>query len=128
MDGEPIAYLDAITIDCEDPDSLADFWVAMLGTKEASREGDPVQYIDLEPAAGAPTIRLQRVPEAKTVKNRVHIDLMVEDIDDATRKVEDLGAMRRPDGDFDEYGVGWRVMQDPEGNEFCLLFSRSTDV
>ncbi len=125
MDREPIAYLDAVTIDCTDPDTLADFWCAVFGTREDSREGDPVQYIDLEPAAGAPTIRLQRVPEAKSLKNRLHIDLMVEDVEETTQRVRAIGATRSPMGDYAEYGVGWRVMLDPEGNEFCLVYKKS---
>ncbi len=115
-----IADLEAVTIDCRDPETLAGFWSAVFGATVDSREGDPVQYIDLV-AAGIPTIRLQRAPEPKTVKDRIHLDLSVSDLDVASARVEALGASRAADHDISEYGVTFRVMLDPEGNEFCLV-------
>lgn len=120
MDTNPIGSLDAVTIDCSDPHLLAAFWCAVFATEVDTIEGDPAHYIDLLPAAGAPTIRLQRVPEPKTVKDRVHLDIMVDDVDAAARRASDLGAKRMDDQDFREYGVRFIVMLDPEGNEFCL--------
>ena len=71
-----------------------------------------------------PIIRLQRVPEPKTVKDRIHLDLSVTDLDAATARVEAIGATRASSEDFFEYGVSFRVMLDPEGNEFCLVVPR----
>lgn len=67
----------------------------------------------------------QRVPESKVVKNRSHLDLHVNDVDAITALIERLGGSRGRD--FDEYGYRWRVMQDPEGNEFCLVHLRPRD-
>lgn len=117
----PVGSLDAVTIDCSDPDLMAAFWAEVFGTAIDTIEGEPAHYIDLLPAAGAPTLRMQRVPEPKTVKDRIHIDVMVDDLDLAMKRVQELGASRADDVEFAEYGVRFRVMLDPEGNEFCLV-------
>jgi predicted enzyme related to lactoylglutathione lyase len=116
-----VGRLDSVTIDCGDPERLAAFWSAVFGTRVKWRGGDPVQYLDLAATAASPTIRFQRVPEPKTVKDRIHLDLRVDDIDEATVRVVALGATRVEQGDFLEYDVAFRVMLDPEGNEFCLV-------
>ncbi len=120
----PIGGLDAITIDCADPTRLADFWAAVFGTHHGEASGEN-HYVDLAPVPGVPTIRFQRVPEPKTVKNRLHLDVSVVDLDEACTRVEALGGTRRPVGDISEYGYAWRVMADPEGNEFCLVIAPS---
>lgn len=126
MDGlgasSPIGRLGAVIIDCADPERLAAFWGSLLGVKVSGRLGDPPQYVDLEPPSGIPYLGFQRVPEPKGVKNRVHIDLNVDDVDRATQRIEGLGGARASVGDVREYGYAWRVMADPEGNEFCLIF------
>jgi predicted enzyme related to lactoylglutathione lyase len=119
--GHRIARLDSVTIDCRDPERLAAFWASVFGTAEAWRGGDPVQYIDLGSTAGSPVLRFQRVPEPKTVKDRIHLDLRVDDVEEACRRVISLGGARVEQGDFREYDVVFRVMLDPEGNEFCLV-------
>ncbi len=120
-DGTRIARLDSVTIDCRDPERLASFWSSVFETAEAWRGGDPVQYIDLGSTDGSPVLRFQRVPELKTVKDRIHLDLRVDDIEEASRRVIGLGGTRVEQGDFREYDVVFRVMLDPEGNEFCLV-------
>ena len=82
---------------------------------------------------GGPQIVFQRVPEPKTIKNRLHFDLLVEDVDDACTRIQALGGRRRDDHDFHnaepmpapivEPGRSWRRMADPQGNEFCLIYS-----
>ena len=119
-----IARLDTVTIDCNDPEKLATFWAAVFGTQEEWRGGDPVQYIDLSETDGSPKLRFQRVPEAKTVKDRIHLDLRVDDIDEVAAQVIALGAERAPSDDFREHSVVFRVMLDPEGNEFCLVMEK----
>ena len=123
MNGERprIARLDSVTIDCHDPEHLAAFWASVFGTTEGWRGGDPVQYIDLRATDGSPVLRFQRVPEPKTVKDRIHLDLRVDDIEDACGRVIGLGGARAEHADFHEYDVAFRVMLDPEGNEFCLV-------
>jgi predicted enzyme related to lactoylglutathione lyase len=120
-DGHRVARLDSVTIDCHDPERLALFWGSMFGTAEEWRGGDPVQYVDLAETDGSPVLRLQRVPEPKTVKDRIHLDLRVDDIEDASRRVVELGGARLEQDDIHEYDVVFRVMLDPEGNEFCLV-------
>ncbi len=66
------------------------------------------------------TLTLQRVPETKTVKNRMHIDLLVDDIAAEVSRLESLGATRLTPEPHQEFGQTWYVLTDPEGNEFCL--------
>lgn len=126
MDGfsasSPVARLGAVIIDCRDPERLAAFWGALLGVKVGGRLGDPPQYVDLEPLSEGPYLGFQRVPEPKGVKNRVHLDLNVDDVERATQRIEALGGARASVQDVREYGYAWRVMLDPEENEFCLIF------
>ena len=122
---EAIGRLDLIQIDCADPTALAEFWCRMLGTTIKSVLGDPPHYVNLasplDPPSG-PTLAFQRVSEPKTLKNRLHFDVAVDDVESATVQVEALGGRRAPSEDFDEYGFRWRVMSDPDGNEFCLIY------
>ena len=62
---------------------------------------------------------LQKVPEPNKVKNRVHIDLDVPSLDAAVSRVRELGGHILKE--FNEYGINWAVMTDPDGNEFCLV-------
>ena len=118
----PIGRLWMIQVSAADPEWIAAFWAVVLGVAVENRLGDPLQYVNLghtEP--GAPRISFQRVPEPKIVKNRLHFDLLVDDIDEACRRIEALGGHRRDDHDFHEHGYSWRRMADPDGNEFCLV-------
>ena len=65
------------------------------------------------------------MPEPKTQKTRVHLDLKVEDLEEATATVERLGGSRGVD--IQEYGYSWRTMADPEGNEFCMVPARASE-
>ena len=67
----------------------------------------------------APAIGVQRVPERKETKNRVHVDLEVEDLEAATRWIRGHGGSRVADHRLGD--LHWRVMADPEGNEFCVV-------
>lgn len=137
-----------VTFDCADPAKLAAFWAEALGY----RLQDPPDGFDTWPAAlaawGVPEsewnsasalvdpegkgarVYFQRVPESKTVKNRVHLDLRVSDgpgipverkreqIAPTVAKLVGLGATEV--GEVEDMGSVWTVMQDPEGNEFCI--------
>jgi Glyoxalase-like domain len=116
-----------ITFDCADPYKLAGFWKLVTGYQEDPENGnepdDPEAY--LAGPGGQPGLLFVTVPEPKTVKNRVHLDLAPTDRtrDQEVERVLALGATlvadhRRPDG------LGWVVLADPEGNEFCI--ERST--
>jgi predicted enzyme related to lactoylglutathione lyase len=120
---DPLGNVDALTIDCADPLELARFWGAVLGAGIDSTLGDEPHYVDLEPAPGVPVMRFQRVPDQKVTKNRLHLDIMVEDLDRACARVEALGGSRAPGRPVTEYGWTWIVMHDPEQNEFCLGIS-----
>lgn len=97
--------------------SAARFRSAITDTSPA-----PPAYRCLLGREGGPGICFQRVPESKTVKNRVHLDIVVADVERATALIEDLGGRKRGEpSDFHEGGWRWRMMADPEGNEFCLV-------
>jgi predicted enzyme related to lactoylglutathione lyase len=113
-----------VTIDCADPYALAGFWAeALEGTLgEDDKPGDPEALVD---SAGVSLLFI-RVPEGKSVKNRVHLDLQPQDRsrDEEVERLLALGATvvgdhRRPDG------TGWVTMTDLEGNEFCVERSRA---
>jgi predicted enzyme related to lactoylglutathione lyase len=112
----------SLCIDSPDPDRIATFWAAALGWRRTHGEPDEVV---LEPPAGSPEdgvspdLLFLRVPEAKTVKNRLHIDLRPDDRDAEVARLEALGATRASVGQGDE--VTWVVLADPDGNEFCVL-------
>ncbi|XVS64310.1 VOC family protein [Actinosynnema sp. CA-299493] len=108
-----------ITVDCRDPYELAGFWSQVTGQPLTDEDfpGDPEVLIALPDGPGLLFIR---VPEPKSVKNRVHLDLQPDTTRDAeVERLLGIGAalvsdMRRPDG------KGWVVLADPEGNEFCV--------
>jgi catechol 2,3-dioxygenase-like lactoylglutathione lyase family enzyme len=116
MDG--IGWIGFVTIDCADPERLAAWWGDLLGLK-VGRRGGP--YVELErPRAGVPrpTLVFQRVPEPKVGKARIHLDIVVADLEAATRRALALGASIAEDLASED---PWLVMRDPEGNEFCLI-------
>ncbi|BAU82538.1 glyoxalase_2 multi-domain protein [Streptomyces laurentii] len=113
-----------VTIDCSDAYALASFWAEVLDSQvsDDDKPGDPEALVD-SPGAGLLFIQ---VPEGKSVKNRVHLDLSPQDRtrDEEVARVLALGATlvddrRRPDG------TGWAVLADPEGNEFCVERSQA---
>jgi predicted enzyme related to lactoylglutathione lyase len=114
---DPPAPVLTVTMDAADPEALAPFWAAALGYRVAGAEGDYVALVPL--AGGGPNVLLQQVPEPKSGKNRVHLDLKVPDIEAEAARLESLGA-RRTAGPVSELGSRWIVMADPEGNEFCV--------
>ena len=107
-----------LIIDANDIDALAGFWSAVLGWKETDRDADVVVISD--PAGSKPTLLFARVPEAKTVKNRLHIDVNPVGCDQA-EELERLLALGATRVDVGQGDVSWIVLADPEGNEFCLL-------
>jgi len=123
MESEPVGRLRWIQVDSVDPERSAAFWAKALGVDVVARLGDPPQFVNLAAAEpGAPQVCFQRVPESKVVKNRVHLDLHVADVETASARVEALGGRRRDDHDSHEHGYSWRRMADPEDNEFCLVY------
>lgn len=118
-------------IDCADPHRLAQFWCSVLDYEihEADDElimiGPPTgPEREGRPGPVPPVLTFVRVPEGKTTKNRMHIDLSPadRDQDDEVRRLLDLGAEHTDVGQGDD--VSWVVLADPEGNEFCVLATR----
>jgi hypothetical protein len=112
-----------VCVDCFNPDRLATFWAAALGWRRTHSEPDEVV---IEPPQGTPEdgvvpdLLFLRVPEAKIVKNRLHLDLRPVDQDAEVARLVALGARRAAVGQVDAE-VGWVVLVDPEDNEFCVL-------
>jgi len=104
-----------ITIDCADPKGLAEFWTAALGTTVAQDHGD---FLMLAPPEGGLTVGLQRVPEPRAGKNRVHVDFGCEDRQAEVARLVELGA--KEVAEHEVPGLAWTVLVDPEGNEFCV--------
>ena len=111
-----------ICVDSGDPRRIAAFWEQALGWRRTYDSDDEVA---LEPPAGSredgvsPDILFLRVPEAKSVKNRLHIDVRPVDQGAEVARLEALGAVRTDVGQGD--AQTWVVLADPDGNEFCVL-------
>jgi Glyoxalase-like domain len=137
-----------VVFDCADPNRLATFWAGALGYRLQDPpegysswqdwlrdQGIPEDHWNdasavVDPEGRHPRIYFQRVPEAKTVKNRVHLDLNIsggpgvpletrkQRVDAEVGRLLGLGATRLRV--VEERGEYWTVMQDLEGNEFCV--------
>jgi len=115
-----------IAIDAADPRRIAGFWAAVLGWRVVEEEAD---LVSIAPAGAAwPSIDVVRVPEPKTVKNRLHLDLRADGSTtaDEVERVLGLGARHADVGQDPE--SSWTVLADPEGNEFCILSRSVQDV
>jgi catechol 2,3-dioxygenase-like lactoylglutathione lyase family enzyme len=106
-----------VTIDCRSPSPLVHFWAAALGYEIQADDDKHGSLTD--PNGIGPRILFQVVPEEKAVKNRVHLDVEVPDRAAEIERLVELGGSRVRD--VEEDGEAWTVMQDPEGNEFCIF-------
>ncbi|WP_137233198.1 VOC family protein [Streptomyces sp. BPSDS2] len=119
-----ISVVQNVAIDCANAYELARFWSGVTGRPLHPEDGPGSRETQVLLAEG-PVLHFNQVPEAKTVKNRIHLCLRPDTTRD--REVErllELGAAfvadhRNPDGS------GWAILADPEGNEFCVLRSES---
>jgi predicted enzyme related to lactoylglutathione lyase len=128
--------IDAVVFDCRDAAPLARFWAAALGwevgaydEEELGRlaskgiydpEDDPSVVVEPPEDTDLPMLFFTEVAESKQVKNRVHLDLQADaDLEAEVERLESLGAAIRNWAEED--GGMWCVMQDPEGNEFCVM-------
>lgn len=116
--------VEQLSIDASDTMAQGKFWAAVLDLV-VDPDSDEVEcYIaPKNEVAGSliPGILFIRVPERKTIKNRLHLCLRPEDQDAEVERLEALGATRADVGQGDD--VTWIVLADPEGNEFCVLSS-----
>jgi glyoxalase superfamily protein len=123
--------LSELVVDCHDPVALSAFWREVLGYVELSRE-TPDDGIEIGPATGfggaAPTLVFGRVPEPKRDKLRLHLDVNPVDRTQAEELERLLALGARPASVGQSDDEGWHVLQDPEGNEFCLLRRRLPEL
>jgi hypothetical protein len=108
-----------LIVDCNDPEAMASFWCNALGYRILARDEKGVA---IRGATVSPDILFIRVAEPKTVKNRLHFDVCPTDSgqEEELTRLLNLGARRS-----DIIGSGsWVVLEDPEGNEFCLMSKR----
>jgi hypothetical protein len=108
-----------VIVDAADPVGLGRWWATAL---EWVVVNDDPEEFEIRPAPDRmPGLLFARVPEPKTLKNRLHLDFRPDDRDAAVARLLDLGATR---ADVGQGEVSWVVLRDPEGNEFCVLQSR----
>jgi len=121
-----------LAIDCTDPNGLARFWCSVLDYEVQDEDEDDGIVTIGSPMVPEgknrrgpvpPTLTFAHVPEGKTVKNRLHLDVSPTDReqDEEVRRLLGLGARHADVGQGDE---DWVVLADPEGNEFCVLAGR----
>lgn len=107
--------VEMVTIDCADPRTLAEFWSAAAGMATVTGLDDP--FVILKGGSGV-LLALQKVPEPKVGKNRVHLDLLSTDPAADVQRLVGLGATV-----LDQHragGFSWTVLADPEDNVFCV--------
>jgi catechol 2,3-dioxygenase-like lactoylglutathione lyase family enzyme len=121
------ATIGQVTFDCQDPYALARFWSEATGYTEVPDDPNLPEHEEsfIGPDGGHPGLLFIRVPEPKSAKNRLHLDLVPETTrDEEVERLLGLGATmfedhRKPDG------TGWVTLLDPEGNEFCVERSKA---
>lgn len=111
-----ITGLEALAVDCAEPKTVAAFWQRLLGGETTADDDD---FVELR--GGMLPLDFIRVPEPKSVKNRLHLDLRSADAAASIEFALGLGAALADDV-YD--GGDWQVMRDPEGNEFCFVGGR----
>ena len=118
-DTGPVA---AILTDCADPARLGRFWAAAAGYPVAYAE-DHITGLRA-PSGVGPYLEFLRVPDTKTVKNRLHPDVAPYPGDDPAAEIARLRGLDAVPADVGQGDVNWTVLADPEGNEFCVLSPR----
>jgi Glyoxalase-like domain len=108
----------AVTFDCADAAVLAGFWADVLG-RQVAKDPTSEQAVLLPGDASEPRIVFNKVPEPKTVKNRLHLDVLSDTFDAETERLLSLGAQRLRDAQTDK--SRWTTFADTEGNEFDLI-------
>jgi catechol 2,3-dioxygenase-like lactoylglutathione lyase family enzyme len=116
-----IGTLHAVVIDCPDPSALATFYQNLLGFQRIQDEPD---WISIGDGTHRPRIAFQPAPNLRAPRwpdpeypQQLHIDVKVDDVDEAERRALELGARRLPG-----QGMDYRVFADPAGHPFCLVW------
>jgi catechol 2,3-dioxygenase-like lactoylglutathione lyase family enzyme len=108
-----------LSIDCADAAKLAQFWADVLGRQVNPQATAEFAAIDANDSTQGPRLVFHWVPETKTVKNRLHLDLISSELAAETDRLLSLGATRV--NDVEQGGARWTTFLDPEGNEFDLV-------
>ena len=109
----------SVAFDARDAQVAASFWAAALGRTIADGATSDNALINADPAIPGPRISFHRVPEGKTVKNRMHFDLITTDFDAEIDRLAGLGAAKL--NEVNGAVAHWVTLADPEGNEFDLI-------
>jgi predicted enzyme related to lactoylglutathione lyase len=112
------ARLDLV-LDCAEPQQLEAFWRDALGYRVYFSDASVVVLVPDDDTNASPLV-LQQVPEAKVGKNRMHVDLVTDDIEAEVDRVVGLGARRLHEGIRSFGETQWITLADPTGNEFCV--------
>jgi predicted enzyme related to lactoylglutathione lyase len=111
-----------LSIDCADPVAVAQFWSDVLGRPVNPGASEDGAAIDASAPENGPRLTFHKVPEPKTVKNRLHLDLRTNEFEAESERLISLGATRIQD--IEKPAVRWTTFADPEGNEFDLVTSQ----
>lgn len=114
LERDAIPTIGWICLDASDPAFLAEWWSRLLGSGVTRTDQDG----DVHLQVGSLSLLFLRVAEPKRSKNRIHLDLRVKNYEDAIARAHSLGATAADDV---FRGDEWRVLRDPEGNEFCII-------
>ncbi|MGC4897246.1 VOC family protein [Micromonospora sp. DT31] len=109
----------AVVADCADPRAMAEFWGR--ATDWTVHEVTDEQAVLRSAQGVGPYLRFVRTPDVKTGWNRVHLDVRPYPGDDLDAEAARLRSLGATDADLGQTTVAWRVLVDPEGNEFCVL-------
>jgi predicted enzyme related to lactoylglutathione lyase len=111
------SFIKYVTFDCADPGRLSAFWSGVTGYEQVTVRDD-FAALAAPDQRGVRGILFWKVPEPKSAKSRMHVDLASRNPEDEIERLVELGALEvaRHHGN----GTSWTVMLDPEGNEFCI--------
>ncbi|SMG26062.1 VOC family protein [Agreia pratensis] len=108
-----------LVVDCEDFVAQGHWWADALSWQIVDEDEEGIELKN--PTGAGPTLLFLNVPEGKTVKNRLHLDFVPDDQDAEVERLLAMGATR---ADVGQGKQTWVVVEDPEGNEFCVLSAR----